>query len=160
MRRKELEINDTSKIQEILDQCDVCRIGMLDGDRPYVVPMSFGYHYNNGIFEFYFHGNNAGKKVELLKQSNTVCLEFDTNCEIVGGENACSYSTFYQSVIAYGKPVFFADGEKAEGLNILMSQYSKRTDFTYPEKMLQSMAVYKVVVNEITAKEHKKPSAM
>jgi len=154
MRRKDREIKDIKKIQQILDRCEVCRIGIMDGDRPYVVPMSFGYCCEDGELEFYFHGAAAGKKVSLLREGRSVCLEFDTGYEVIGGEQACSYSTYYQSVIAYGKPTFLDGEDKVKGLGILMSQYSERTDFTYPDKMLQSMAVYKVVVNEFTAKEH------
>jgi len=154
MRRKDREINDINKIQEILDRCEVCRIGILDGDRPYVVPMSFGYCCEGGVLEFFFHGAAAGKKVGLLREVDSVCLEFDIGYEVISGEQACSYSTYYQSVIAYGKPVFLEGEDKVKGLDILMSQYSDRTDFTYPDKMLQSMAVYKVVADEFTAKGH------
>ena len=154
MRRQEREIKEPDRIIEILRKCDTCRIGMIDQDRPYVVPMSFGFTNNNNVFEVYFHGACEGKKIDILKENPSVCLEFDCACELVEGKQACGYSMHYQSVIAYGQVEFLAGEEKVRGLNVLMGQYSSREDFSYPEKMLNSMVVYKVVVDELTAKEH------
>lgn len=154
MRRKDREITDVHKIIEILKQCDVCRIGMIDNDRVYVVPMSFGFEFNDPELAFYFHGAREGKKIDLLKINQTVCLEFDTNCELVEGKTGCSYSAHYQSVIAQGRPEFLDGDDKRKGLDLLMAQYTGRSDFTYPQKMLDGMAVYKVTITEITAKEH------
>jgi hypothetical protein len=43
MRRKDEEINDQSKIEAIIRSAGVCRLGLSDNGRPYIVPMSFGY---------------------------------------------------------------------------------------------------------------------
>jgi len=154
MQRKEREVTEPERFEEILKNCDVCRLGMVDEGRAYVVPMSFGFTQREGMFECYFHGAPAGKKIDLLKKNSTVCLEFDTNAAIVEGKTACSFTSTFQSVIAYGKPVFLEGQDKIYGLDVLMGQYSGRTDFTYPEKMLNSMTVYKIVIDEITGKEH------
>ena len=39
MRRNDKEIKDPALIEQILSTSEVCRIGLLDGDRPYIVPM-------------------------------------------------------------------------------------------------------------------------
>jgi Predicted flavin-nucleotide-binding protein len=153
MRRKEREIKDTNKIREIIEQCQVCRMAMLDGDRPYIVPLSFGFEWGEEP-SFYFHGANVGKKIDLLRQNAKVCLEFDTNVNIVQGDTACDYSTCYQSVIAHGEVLFLELEEKQKALDKLMLQYTKRKGFSYPKLMFDRMAMYKVVVSEITAKEN------
>ena len=38
MRRQEREIRDEKEIQEILEKGLVCRLGLYDGQQPYVVP--------------------------------------------------------------------------------------------------------------------------
>ena len=43
MRRKEKEITDKNQIEKILEESPVCRLAMVDGDKPYMVPMNFGY---------------------------------------------------------------------------------------------------------------------
>jgi len=154
MQRQEREVTEVGKFEEILRSCDVCRIGMVDEGRAYVVPMSFGFTHKDGVFECYFHGAAVGRKIDLLKKNSTVCLEFDTNYAIIEGKAACNFTSTFQSIIAYGKPVFLEGQDKIYGLDVLMGQYSSRKDFTYPEKMLNSMAVYKIVIDEITGKEH------
>lgn len=49
MRHKEKEISDPSEMNAIIRKATICRLGMVNGDKPYVVPMNFGYH-NNTIF--------------------------------------------------------------------------------------------------------------
>ena len=43
MRRKEKEITDKKEIEKVLQESNVCRLAMVDGDKPYMVPMNFGY---------------------------------------------------------------------------------------------------------------------
>ena len=45
MRRKEREITDTHQLQQILEECKVCRVAMQDKDGLYLVPLNFGYQY-------------------------------------------------------------------------------------------------------------------
>jgi hypothetical protein len=46
MRRKQQEITDKGIIEEILSKSEVCRIAMMDGDKPYMVPLNYGYKDN------------------------------------------------------------------------------------------------------------------
>ena len=42
MRRQDKLITDRRRTATILDDAKVLRVGLIDGDRPYVVPMNFG----------------------------------------------------------------------------------------------------------------------
>ncbi len=42
MRRKDREITDIETIRSILDKAKVLHLAMIDGDRPYVVPLHYG----------------------------------------------------------------------------------------------------------------------
>ena len=57
MQRKELEIKDREEIEAILESGKVCRIAMSHNDKPYIVPMNYGY--KNNIL--YFHSAKVGK---------------------------------------------------------------------------------------------------
>ena len=43
MRRKDREVTELEAVMEIIRQCDVLRLGLADGDYPYIVPMNFGW---------------------------------------------------------------------------------------------------------------------
>lgn len=47
LRRKDREINETNELLQVIDQCKICRITMQDNEGLYIVPMNFGYIYEN-----------------------------------------------------------------------------------------------------------------
>lgn len=57
MRRSEREIKDRKVIDDMIRRSRVCRLAMCDEDRPYVVPLNFGY---DGSF-LYFHAAQEGR---------------------------------------------------------------------------------------------------
>lgn len=48
MRRKDREVTELEAVKEIIRQCDVLRLGLVDGDYPYIVPMNFGWEEKEG----------------------------------------------------------------------------------------------------------------
>ena len=65
MRRKDREVTELEAVKEIIRQCDVLRLGLADGDYPYIVPMNFGWEEKEGRLYFYLHGAAEGRKAEL-----------------------------------------------------------------------------------------------
>ena len=61
MRLKDREISDESNIKTIINKAVVCRLGIVNENTPYVVPLCFGYHDNT----LYFHSALKGLKIEL-----------------------------------------------------------------------------------------------
>ena len=64
MRRKDREVTELEAVKEIIRQCDVLRLGLADGDYPYIVPMNFGWEEKEGRLYFYLHGAAEGRKAE------------------------------------------------------------------------------------------------
>ena len=62
MRRTDREVRDPETIVRIIEECPVMRIGLSDGEFPYIVPVNFAYEYSDGKFFLYFHGALAGRK--------------------------------------------------------------------------------------------------
>ena len=62
-----------ANIEAIIRKASVCRLGMLDGDTPYIVPLCFGYRDDT----LYFHGSMKSRKAELIRRHPKVCFEFD-----------------------------------------------------------------------------------
>ena len=149
MRRKDKEISDESGIEAIIEKAMVCRLGMVNGDKPYIVPLSFGYRDN----ALYFHGALRGQKIDLIKENSNVCFEFDIAAEALGGEEACNWSMKFKSVIGFGKAAFIEGlEEKRHALGIIMAQYSEK-EFEFPEKMVNATAVIKVEIERMTGKQ-------
>lgn len=149
MRRKDKAITDTAQINAIIAKANVCRLAMINGDKPYVVPLSFGYH-NNSL---YFHGAIKGQKIELIRKNPNICFEFDQLFETLESEKACEWSVKYQSIIGFGRARLIEEPEeKRNGLKIIMAQYSDQ-DFKFPDEMLKATAVIKVEIESMTAKQ-------
>ena len=149
MRRSEKEILDKPTLEKIISESIVCRIGLSDGNKPYIVPVCFGYE--EGIF--YFHSALEGRKIGILKNNNQVCLQFETNLEVKSGTTACEWSMKYKSVIAFGKAVLIEEiEEKKKALQIIMNQYTEGS-FTFSEESVRKTAVFKVLIEKMTGKQ-------
>ena len=63
MRRKECEVTDTAVIQRILGRAALCRVAMVDGNEPYLVPMNCGWDGEHLLL----HAAVQGRKVDILR---------------------------------------------------------------------------------------------
>lgn len=155
MRRKDREITDQNKIIQIIKSCDCCRIAFKEDEGTYILPLNFGLDETNNNIVFYFHSAKEGKKIDLLKEQSVVGFELDTKHELVRGELACEYSYKYQSVIGKGKINLVEDTtEKLHALNTIMMHYTSNPNMNYNSKMLDTVAIIKLEVLELSCKEH------
>lgn len=149
MRRKEKEIVSDAAIEDVVRKSIVCRIALSDEDRPYVVPLCFGYRDNT----LYFHSSPKGRKIEILSKNKNVCFEFDVDHEVVQDKEACKWSMKYRSVIGFGKASFVENmEEKKRALNAIMEHYSGMP-FDYPESAIQNTMIIKVEIESMTGKQ-------
>lgn len=149
MRRQDKEITDHGLIESILKEELVCRIALSDWEKPYVIPMIFGYH--NGYL--YLHSANEGKKIDLIRMNNQICFEVESKVEVVTGELPCHWGMKYYSVIGFGKAYFLEEPiEKKKALDIMIRKFTKGTQ-DYPEEMLRQTEVIKIVIEEMTGKK-------
>ena len=149
MRRKEKEITDRAVIESIVLRSSVCRLALSEDNRPYIVPLCFGYKDNT----LYFHSARKGKKLDILRKNNNVCFEFDIDHKIVEAEKACKWGMKYQSVIGYGNASVINDPEsKRRAFNIIMQHYSGRS-FTYAEVALKDTVIIKVKIESMRGKK-------
>ena len=143
------KITDIAEIERIIKKATHCRIGLVDNDEPYIIPVSFGYERN----ALYFHGALQGRKVELIKKNNKICFEIDTDVEVVKAEEACSWTMKYRSVIGVGKAcILEKDEEKSHGLRVIMRRYAEG-DFGIPEEKLDSVLVVRIDIESITGRQ-------
>ena len=88
MRRKDREVTELEAVKEIIRQCDVLRLGLADGDYPYIVPMNFGWEEKEGRLYFYLHGAAEGRKAELLRQNGACFFQMDCG-HLRNGQGDC-----------------------------------------------------------------------
>ena len=146
MRRQDLEITEIDQIEGIVSRALRCCIGMVDGAEPYVVPVCFGYERN----ALYFHSALEGRKVDILRRSNRVCFEMDTDLEVVGAAMGCEWSMKYRSVMGTGTArILETDEEEAHGLELIMRHYAG-DDFHLPERLPANVLVIRVDIDSIS----------
>ena len=110
MRRIDRAVTDDQQITSIIEQAKVVHIGMIDNDRPYVVPMQYGFVFCDGKLTLYVHCAKEGRKLDILKKNPCVFIELETNVAIVsGGDVPCKYGSEYASVMGEGTAVIVED---------------------------------------------------
>ncbi len=149
MRRKDKEINDIVAIESIIRKASVCRLALCQDDRPYIVPLCFGYKDRT----LYFHSADQGRKIEMLRRNNNVCFEIDTDQKLVQADQACGCSMKYRSVIGFGRATLIEDVEsKRKALDIIMQHYSDKA-FEYPAEAIESTMIIKIKIDSMTGKQ-------
>ena len=153
MRRNDREITDKTLIEHFIAKEQIIRIAFYDNGDLYIVPLNYGYIYDNDKYVFYFHGAKAGRKYELSKSSPQVGFEIDGAYELLEADVACDYSAKFQSVIGTGRLSIVEDNEeKIKGLNVLMNHISGKTEWSYSKEMVDAVAVFRLEVEKISCK--------
>ena len=155
MRRKEREVTDAAKINEIIGRCDCCRLGFVDGDEAYIVPLNFVMAEEDGRRVLYMHGAKEGRKANLIREKGRCSFEMDTTHQVLSADAACDFSYLYQSVMGKGSIAFVEDLEqKAAALNLIMGQYSGKSDWEFPAEMLKRTGLMRLEVEALSCKEN------
>lgn len=149
MRRAEKMITERKEIDAIIAGATVMRLAMIDGNSPYIVPLSFGYDGE----KLYFHCAKEGRKLDILAANNQVAFEFEENVELLTHpEKACNWSFAYKSVVGFGVAVALeTHEEKSYGLECIMKQYSAKS-WNFADISLAAICVFAIAIDEITGK--------
>jgi nitroimidazol reductase NimA-like FMN-containing flavoprotein (pyridoxamine 5'-phosphate oxidase superfamily) len=148
VRRKDKEITDIRAIEEIMEQAKICRLALSAKDRPYVVPLCFGYKDRC----LYMHSAPHGRKIEMVMENSNVCVEFDIDKKLSKGTEPCKYTMQYKSAICFGRASLIDDPLlKRKGLDIIMAHYADGP-FEYQEEKIEKIIVIKVEIESMTGK--------
>lgn len=154
MRRKDLEITGRENIEPILQACKTCRVAMIAEGKPYVIPLNYGYTWDENGVTLYFHSGLKGKKMDALRENPYVCFEMDMEEGLTGeGDQACRYSYAYASIVGYGNMEFAKDNaEKRQGFDVLMAHQTGRSGcWTYTDAALSVAEVFRLRVDSLEA---------
>ena len=153
MRRKDREVTDFNTIVSIIDECEIIRIGLSDGDFPYIVPVNFAYTVEGSEICFYIHGAMAGKKYDMLTKKPYCSFEMDIPLEMDCIVEKKDVTMRYKSVMGKCKIEFLDGVEKQSAIdNIIMARHEETKNFEYNKDTVKRTAVAKLTVIEKSAK--------
>ena len=161
MRRKEFEVLDRGRMEEVLKEADVGYLAFNGPDGwPRITALNF--FYDRRIL---WHGAVAGERFECLKKDpratfSAACLQLYLPSHLLSQENATSATAAFKSVAVRGKCMTIDDPEeKCSLLNRLMEKYQPEGRFKKitPEdplysKVLKATGVYALTVEEMSGK--------
>lgn len=155
MHNSKYEIKDPKKILEIISSCKVIRLALSDTNAPYIVPLNFGYEFQENQLYFYMHGASEGKKVDLIRNKPVVGFEMDSRHSLVTADLACSHTYYYASIIGYGQAELLSDpADKRHGLDKIMDNISPDSPKNYNDKTVTATSVFRITVHEYSVKSN------
>lgn len=152
VRRQNRILDDQVRIKELLKESEYgfLSLGNAENGYGYGIPISYAYDEETNCL--YFHCAPDGQKIDMIKQNNKVSF-----C-IVGVTKPIEkqFTTLYESIIIFGRAeIEHSDIEKRKGLRLLVKKYSPNYEElgeTYMNKSWDRTAVFKILVEHITAK--------
>lgn len=149
MYKKEKEIHNPALLEEILSENIVCRIALVDGDNPYILPMNYGYTENT----IFLHTAPLGRKLDIIAKNNKVCFEVTDSIDIILGERGCDCGTKFRSVVGFGRIYPVSEPQdKIDALKILMHQHTKKTEWDFDPKIVEKTMILKIEIESLTGK--------
>lgn len=153
VRRHDKTTTQPIEIIDILKKGRVCRLAMTDGQKPYLVPLSYGYADET----LYFHSAHKGRKITVLRQSPHVWFEITIDTAVKSAPKPCDWGISFQSVMGDGVVHWIeSEEEKIAALSVIMEQQAgAKPDkpFTFSQKALARTTVFKVIIDNISGKK-------
>lgn len=142
-----------SEILKIVDACEILRLGLADGNFPYIVPVNFAYTVKDKQLCFYIHGAMAGRKYELLCKNPFCSFEMDIPLGMECIPAKRDVTMRYKSVMGQASVTFLEGAEKERIMDtVLMACHAQTAHFDYNRAALARTAVAKLTVLSLTAK--------
>lgn len=156
MRRKDREITDFNKILSIINKCEIIRIGLTDGEYPYIVPMNFNYEVIDGNqLNFYIHGAMAGRKYELMQKNKKCSFEMDVPLKIDYLYDCHDITMRYESVMGTAELEFISDKDKEWIMQEkILSRHEEMSKFPWSRDALPRTAIVRLCVKDLSAKSN------
>ena len=157
LTRREKLITDIDKVLEILKKSKVLHLGLVDGDEPDVVPMNYGFTYEEEKLTIWLHGGTAGRKYDIIRKNPKVFFEMECDLIPFEGDVACKYGLSYSSLMGKGvATIIESSEEKQRALSVFMKTQTNG-NFEFNEKLASVVGIIKIDVSEFTAKHRPLP---
>lgn len=153
MRRKDREVNSFDEIIKIVDECEIVRLGLADGDYPYVVPVNFAYEVKNKALFLYVHGAQVGRKFDLISKNKVCSFEMDIPLKMECIDEKGDVTMRYKSVMGKATAEFLEGDERQRAIDgVIMARHEETKNFEYNRAAVAHTAVIRLTVTEISGK--------
>lgn len=151
MNRKDKETSDPEEMAAVIGRAAYCHLALSDGDRPYAVPLCFGFR--DGVL--YLHSALKGRKLSIIEKNPKVCVTFVAGATLKSGASPCDWTMTYESVVGFGEAEILKDtSEKRAALDVITSKYAPDRGGAgdFPEAEVKAAAVIRVRLTSMTGK--------
>jgi len=149
MENKKKEIKDEKIMGEVLAGAGFCRISMMDGDRPYTLPLTYGYKDKC----IYINSAPRGKKIEILSQNPEVQFEIDCGAGAKKGDKA-SKRTSCPSLVGRGTVEIISDTRgKQNGMEVILSQHGASDPTDFNPRDMDYLVILKLNISSLERKQ-------
>ena len=162
MRLAKREVREANALRAIVDSCQTVRVGAVDEEGMFIVPMSFGYDWEldeSGTprLTLWLHSAGEGRKAAAFRANGNAgvdaAIEMDCEDGVITGPYACSYSFAYRSIMGTGRIYPIASGEdKVYGLDLIMEHLAPDAPTAYGPGIIDRAHVWRIDVDEFTGK--------
>lgn len=153
MRRKDREVSDINEQLDILERCDIVRLGLVDDGEPYIVPLNFGFDVVGDTVTLYFHSARVGRKLDIMRANPKVCFQCDCSTKLTKGSVPCAWSAEYESLIGLGEIKFLESPiEKKMAMDSIMRRYGYEGTPVYNGAVFEKVMLYKLEIHEMSGK--------
>lgn len=140
----------------LLQQAPVAFVAMVEGPRPYVVPMNYAYEpaRGNAPARLYLH-SGPGRKSRALAANPRVCVAVTADAAFDQGSSPCEDGFSFRSVIVEGQTTLLeALGDRQSALRAIVAKYDPgAAEVLFNEAALAKTLIYAVAVDSLTYKE-------
>ena len=162
MRLAKREIVDETELRELVDSCQVLRVGALDNEGMFIVPVNYGYMWHgrgsgtssstsSPVVSFYVHSAREGRKASCWGANGTagipVAIELDRDGGNITGSYACAYSRAYASIMGTGLVSPVEDGaERTRALQLIMEHAAPGAPTAFAPDAIARVAIFRIDV--------------
>lgn len=154
MRRREKEITDPGILRGILEDGVYGHLALVDGNRPYLLPMNYVY----GEEGIWFHSACQGEKIRIITENSSASFAVESGVAVIRAPQACNASMEYQSVIVTGTIRIIDELERKKGvLSGFARKYSPGAQDAFTDRMMDQVTVLMLEIASVTGKQSPPP---
>jgi nitroimidazol reductase NimA-like FMN-containing flavoprotein (pyridoxamine 5'-phosphate oxidase superfamily) len=135
----------------ILKNCAAVCVALKDGEKPYAVPLSFGYRKEEGSLTLYFQISSCGRTAELLRKNPEISFTAEHLLTPEHTGIPRPQLPKYEIVFGEGRAAFVEEyGQKLKALGIFMRRYGYNGVLAYNPAAFSRSALVEVQVTRLS----------
>lgn len=162
VRRQNRAVGDEVWIRAFLHRAPTCTLGTVHEGWPFLNSNLF--LFDEAAHALYIHTGGAGRTLSHIEADGRVCVSVSEMGRLLPPEKVTDFSLEYASVVIFGRATVVTDLDEARGA--LQGQLDKyfphllphRDYVPFTDDEMARATVYRVDIEEWSAKEHREPA--